>query len=109
MLSEQSLNSSHRAAQPLSSVDSVCRWVGLVYRIATGGRKATLILAPLEDIPAIEALMKSERGFWQDSWRDDVLERGIAASGGLAFVWEESGSFPALFALTRLGFPRVFK
>jgi hypothetical protein len=35
--------------------------------------------------------MRSEPGFWQDSWREDVLERGLDASGGLAFVWEEGG------------------
>jgi hypothetical protein len=43
-----------------------------------------------KDIPAVRTLMQSEPGFWQDSWRDDVLELGLAASGGLAFVWEEA-------------------
>ena len=46
-----------------------------------------------DDIPAISMLMQSEPGFWQESWREDVLERGIEASEGLSFVWEESGQF----------------
>ena len=38
------------------------------------------------DIPAIRAIMKAEPGFWQNAWRDDVLERALKAAGGLAFV-----------------------
>jgi ribosomal protein S18 acetylase RimI-like enzyme len=34
-------------------------------------------------------LIQSIPGVWHESWRDDVLERGIAAADGLAFVWEE--------------------
>jgi hypothetical protein len=30
--------------------------------------------------------MKSVPGFWHKEWRRDVLERGIAAAEGLAFV-----------------------
>jgi len=33
--------------------------------------------------------MRSEPGFWQDSWREDVLDRALAAAHGLTFVWEE--------------------
>ncbi|PKN63144.1 MAG: hypothetical protein CVU57_20995 [Deltaproteobacteria bacterium HGW-Deltaproteobacteria-15] len=47
--------------------------------------------ATQNDILAIKTLMQSEPGFWHDEWRHDVLERGLAASGGLAFVWEEAG------------------
>jgi GNAT superfamily N-acetyltransferase len=35
--------------------------------------------------------MLSKPGFWQESWRHDVLEREFVSSGGLAFVWEEEG------------------
>jgi hypothetical protein len=42
--------------------------------------------------------MQSESGFWQDSWRHDVLERALAASGGILFVWEEDGKFSASLA-----------
>jgi ribosomal protein S18 acetylase RimI-like enzyme len=41
------------------------------------------------DIPAIRTLMMSVPGFWHADWREDVLERGIQSSDGLAFVWAE--------------------
>ena len=40
-----------------------------------------------KDIRAIRALMKAEPSFWQEDWRTDVLERGLEAAGGLAFVY----------------------
>jgi predicted N-acetyltransferase YhbS len=60
--------------------------------------------AALDDIPAIRELMQSEPGFWQDSWCDDVLERGLDSSGGLAFVWEESGQILGFVCAHDLGF-----
>lgn len=56
------------------------------------------------DLPAIKLLMQSEPGFWQDSWRRDALERGIAASGGLAFVCEEKGEVIGFVCAHDLGF-----
>ena len=41
------------------------------------------------DVVAIRNLIASVPGFWQKSWRKDVLERGIDSADGLAFVWEE--------------------
>ena len=35
--------------------------------------------------------MKAEPGFWQEDWRDDVLERGFEAAAGLAFVYVVDG------------------
>ena len=43
------------------------------------------------DIPNIKKLMQSEPGFWQDSWREDILSRALDSAGGLAFVWGEGG------------------
>ncbi|MGW8319305.1 MAG: GNAT family N-acetyltransferase [Candidatus Promineifilaceae bacterium] len=60
--------------------------------------------ATLNDVPAIKAMMKSEPGFWQEEWRDDALERGLAASGGLAFVWEEAGQLLGCVCAHDLGF-----
>jgi hypothetical protein len=36
------------------------------------------------DIINIRELMQSEPGFWQDSWRTDVLEIAMNTSDGLA-------------------------
>jgi len=56
------------------------------------------------DITAITALMKSEPGFWHDSWRNDVLERGLATADGLAFVWDEAGQILGFVCANDLGF-----
>jgi predicted N-acetyltransferase YhbS len=60
--------------------------------------------ATQNDIPAIKALMQSEPGFWQESWRHDVLERGLVASGGLSFVWDEAGQVLGFACAHDLGF-----
>jgi hypothetical protein len=39
-----------------------------------------------DDIPKIRNLMQSETGFWQDSWRPEVLDLAIQSANGLAFV-----------------------
>ncbi|NVM26774.1 MAG: GNAT family N-acetyltransferase [Desulfobacterales bacterium] len=56
------------------------------------------------DIPKIKELMKSEPGFWQDEWREDVLEKGLNSSGGLAFVWEEAGKILGFACAHEFGF-----
>jgi predicted N-acetyltransferase YhbS len=56
------------------------------------------------DTPAIKALMQSEPGFWQEVWREDVIERGIASSGELAFVWEDAGHILGFACAHDLGF-----
>jgi GNAT superfamily N-acetyltransferase len=55
-------------------------------------------------IPAIRAPIQSEPSFWQESWREDVLDRGLEASGGLSFVWEESGQILGFICAHDLGF-----
>ncbi len=45
--------------------------------------------ATINDVPAITELMKLNQ-FWQDNWRDDVLERAITSTDSLALVWEET-------------------
>jgi len=42
------------------------------------------------DIPRIETLMKSVTGFWDESWRPDVLERALASAETIAFVHDEN-------------------
>jgi len=46
-------------------------------------------LAGTGDIPRIEALMKSVAGFWDESWRPDVLERVLDSSETIALVHED--------------------
>lgn len=56
------------------------------------------------DIPAIKLLIKSVPGFWHEDWREDVLERGIRAAEGLAFVWTDSGDIVGFVCAHDLGF-----
>ncbi len=60
--------------------------------------------AAQNDIPAIKALMQSEPGFWQASWRNDAVERGLASSSGLALVWEENGQVLGFVCAHDFGF-----
>jgi len=46
-------------------------------------RKATS-----KDIPGITRLLKSEPGVWQKAWSNDVLQRALKSSNGLAYVWD---------------------
>jgi len=60
--------------------------------------------AEKSDVSKIKTLMQSEPGFWQDAWRGDVVERGLDASDGLAFVWEEAGHILGFICAHDLGF-----
>jgi predicted N-acetyltransferase YhbS len=62
-------------------------------------RKATS-----DDISAIRSLMESVQGFWQKSWRKDVLEQGIDSANGLAFVWEQKCEILGFICAHDLGF-----
>jgi len=39
-----------------------------------------------EDVPAIQRLLRSLPGVWQESWRADVIERAMSSAAGLALV-----------------------
>lgn len=60
--------------------------------------------ANTKDIPEIMGLMKSEPGFWSKSFRDNVLELGIDAANGLAFVQEDKGKIVGFACAHDLGF-----
>lgn len=44
--------------------------------------------ATKKDIPAISSLICTESGMWQDAWADNVINRALKSSDGLAFVWD---------------------
>ncbi|MBN1263022.1 MAG: GNAT family N-acetyltransferase [Candidatus Pacebacteria bacterium] len=48
--------------------------------------------------------MKSVRGFWDKSWRNNVIQSGIKASNGLSFVYEENGNILGFICAHDLGF-----
>lgn len=60
--------------------------------------------ATYQHIPAIRTLMQSVPGFWDASWRPDVLERGIEAARGLAFVYEQRADMVGFVCAHDLGF-----
>jgi predicted N-acetyltransferase YhbS len=60
--------------------------------------------ADSKDVVAIRNLMGSVPGFWQKSWREDVLERGMDSADGLAFVWEEGNEILGFICAHDLGF-----
>jgi len=57
-----------------------------------------------KDIPAIRAIMKAEPGYWQDTWPVDVLQRGLKAAAGLAFVCVETEEIVGFICGHDLGF-----
>ena len=61
-------------------------------------------IATESDIPSIRLLIESVPGFWHEDWRDDVLERGIRAADGLAFVWDEGEETTGFVCAHDVGF-----
>jgi ribosomal protein S18 acetylase RimI-like enzyme len=61
-------------------------------------------LATEKDISQIRQLMQSVPGFWHNEWRQDVLERSLAAAGDLAFVYEEAGEIVGFVCAHDVGF-----
>jgi predicted N-acetyltransferase YhbS len=56
------------------------------------------------DILSIRLLMKLEPGFWQNEWRDNVVEIAIVSSNGLSFVWEEGDHIEGFICAHDVGF-----
>jgi ribosomal protein S18 acetylase RimI-like enzyme len=36
----------------------------------------------------MHVLIRAESGMWQDAWTDNVINRALKSSDGLAFVWD---------------------
>lgn len=56
------------------------------------------------NVKEIESLMKSVDGFWDESWRKDVVRRGIIASNGLSFIYEKKGEVLGFACAHDVGF-----
>jgi GNAT superfamily N-acetyltransferase len=61
-------------------------------------------LAGTADIPRIQTLMKSVAGFWDDSWRPDVLERALGSSETIALVHHEDDTIDGFACGHDVGF-----
>ena len=56
------------------------------------------------DVEKIESLMRSAKGFWDDSWRQDVVLLGIKSASGLAYVYESHNEILGFICAHDLGF-----
>ena len=60
--------------------------------------------AATADISDIRALMNSVAGFWDESWRPDVLERALGSPDAIALVHEDDGVINGFVCAHDLGF-----
>lgn len=52
-----------------------------------------------EDLLSVKILMQSIPGFWHENWTEDTIEKALAVSAGLSFVYElDSQIIGAIFA-----------
>jgi len=61
-------------------------------------------LANASDIAGIRLLMRSVPGFWDDTWRVDVLERALASPGTIALVHDDSERIDGFACAHDVGF-----
>jgi len=57
-----------------------------------------------KDVSAIQQLLRSLPRVWQDSWREDVIERAVDSARDLAFVAEEHGKIVGFACAHDTGF-----
>ncbi len=68
-------------------------------------RKASVIRdASTTDISNIRALMNSVDGFWDESWRPDVLERAVGSPDTIALVHQDGAIIDGFICAHDLGF-----
>lgn len=61
-------------------------------------------LAAPSDIPAIEALMRSIAGLWDDAWRPDVVARVVGSSDAIAVVHGQGTAIDGFACAHDVGF-----
>jgi predicted N-acetyltransferase YhbS len=57
-----------------------------------------------KDLPAIRELLRSLPGVWQNSWREDALERALRSAQDLAFVAVEDCRIVGFASVHDVGF-----
>ncbi len=60
--------------------------------------------ASTTDISDIQALMNSVDGFWDESWRPDVLERAVGSPDTIALVHQDGAIIDGFICAHDLGF-----
>lgn len=60
--------------------------------------------ATAADVGEVRALMQSVAGFWDETWRQDVLERAIASPDVIALVHEEGEAVNGFACAHDVGF-----
>lgn len=60
--------------------------------------------AGTEDIPQIQALMRSVARFWDENWRPDVLERALSSANTIALVHQEDDTIDGFICGHDVGF-----
>ena len=60
--------------------------------------------AETSDVAAVRALMKSVPGFWDETWRVDVLERVLGSAGTIALVHVEGEQVTGFVCAHDVGF-----
>jgi ribosomal protein S18 acetylase RimI-like enzyme len=61
-------------------------------------------IAGVSDVGKLRALMKSVAGFWDEAWREDVLERALGSAGTIALVHLDGGRIDGFVCAHDLGF-----
>ena len=60
--------------------------------------------ATTDDVPRIQGLMRSVPGFWDESWRPDVLERVLHSPETIALVHDEDNVIDGFICGHDVGF-----
>jgi ribosomal protein S18 acetylase RimI-like enzyme len=60
--------------------------------------------ADIADTAEIQAVMKSVSGFWDDTWRPDVVERALGAPETIALVHHRSQGIDGFACVHDVGF-----
>ena len=61
-------------------------------------------VAKVADVSGIRTLMKSVPGFWDDTWRSDVLERALGSAETIALVYLDGEKIDGFICAHDVGF-----